>query len=67
VNDVPRAAQQEYSAGARDRLHEVGEVVVALDESERSGLERSYERAQRNGVPDLAVLGPEGLREIEPQ
>lgn len=46
--------------------HECGKLVVALDESETAGLVSIYERATANGVPDLRLLDPAGLREVEP-
>jgi (S)-2-hydroxyglutarate dehydrogenase len=45
---------------------ECGKLVVAVDESERAGLERIYERSQANGVPGIRRLDGAGLREIEP-
>ncbi|HEY3245342.1 MAG TPA: L-2-hydroxyglutarate oxidase, partial [Phycisphaerae bacterium] len=53
------------------RRHEVplevcGKVVVATDESELPRLEELYRRGTANGVPGLAMIGPERLREIEP-
>ncbi len=43
-----------------------GKVVVATDESELPRLEELYRRGTANGVPDLEMIGPERLREIEP-
>lgn len=43
-----------------------GKVIVATDPSELSELEALYERGCANGVKDLALIGPERLREIEP-
>ena len=43
-----------------------GKLVVALDESELPRFEALRERAIANGVPDLEVVGPDRLREIEP-
>jgi len=45
---------------------EVGKVVVATEPSELPRLEALFERGTANGVPDLALIGPEELREIEP-
>ena len=43
-----------------------GKVIVALEESERGRLQDLYERGTANGVPDLEIVGPERLKEIEP-
>ena len=43
-----------------------GKVIVATDESELGRLQDLYERGVANGVPDLEVVGPERLAEIEP-
>jgi L-2-hydroxyglutarate oxidase len=41
-------------------------VVVATRESDIPALEELHRRGSANGVPRLALVGPEGLREIEP-
>lgn len=47
--------------------HEVcGKLVVATDQSEVPRLQALYERGTQNGLQGLRLLGPEGLREIEP-
>jgi L-2-hydroxyglutarate oxidase len=43
-----------------------GKVVVATDEFERAGLQELYRRGTANGVPGLKMIGPEGLRDLEP-
>ncbi len=43
-----------------------GKVVVATAERELPGLEELMRRGAANGVPGLALIGPELLREIEP-
>jgi L-2-hydroxyglutarate oxidase LhgO len=43
-----------------------GKVVVATEESELPRLQDLYERGVANGVPEIALIGPEQLREIEP-
>src|SRR5262245_34357451 len=43
-----------------------GKVVVATDESERAGLAELKRRGTANGVPGLTMIGPDQLREIEP-
>ncbi len=43
-----------------------GKVIVAIDESELGRMEDLYQRGTANGVPGLERIGPERLREIEP-
>jgi L-2-hydroxyglutarate oxidase len=43
-----------------------GKVIVATDESELGRLDALYERGTANGVPNLEMIGPEQLKEIEP-
>ena len=43
-----------------------GKVIVALNESELGRLQDLFERGTANGVPDLEIVGPERLKEIEP-
>jgi L-2-hydroxyglutarate oxidase len=43
-----------------------GKLVVALDASELPRLAALAERARANGVPGLEEVGPERIREIEP-
>lgn len=44
-----------------------GKVIVATEESELPRLEELYRRGVANGVTGLELIGPERLREIEPQ
>ena len=44
----------------------VGKVIVATRERELGGLKALLTRGEQNGVPDLRLLGPAELREIEP-
>ena len=48
------------------RFEICGKVVVATKEEELPALDMLHQRGTANGVPDLAVIGPERLREIEP-
>src|SRR5215472_6074862 len=43
-----------------------GKVVVATSPAELPQLEMIYQRGKANGVPGLAMIGPERLRELEP-
>lgn len=48
------------------KYDQVGKVVVATDQSELPRLQTLYERGVANGVPELSMIEPERLREIEP-
>lgn len=45
---------------------ECGKLVVALDETEEARLADIFARAQANGVPGVEMLGPDGIRAVEP-
>lgn len=45
---------------------ECGKVVVALREDELPRLEAIYRKSLANGVPGVRLIGPDELREIEP-
>ncbi len=55
-----------YCVTAGIPVREAGKVIVALDASELPALEELHRRATANGVPDLELIGPERLRELEP-
>ncbi|MGO1583791.1 MAG: L-2-hydroxyglutarate oxidase [Actinomycetaceae bacterium] len=57
---------EEYVAEHNLPYDRCGKVVVALDESERDRLGAIHDRASRNGVPGVRLIGPEELRELEP-
>lgn len=43
-----------------------GKLIVATDESERPRLAGLLERAHANGIPGAELVGPERMKEIEP-
>jgi L-2-hydroxyglutarate oxidase LhgO len=47
-------------------INECGKVIVATNTKQFESLEQLYKRGVANGVPNLKVIGPEELREIEP-
>ena len=47
-------------------FQQCGKVIVAIHDSELGRLQDLYERGTANGVPDLEIVGPERLKEIEP-
>lgn len=57
---------REFCADKRVPYEECGKIVVALDEAEEARLRGIFERATANGVPDVRLVGPEGIREVEP-
>lgn len=58
LNDYARSHQLPFE--------ECGKIVVALHPEEEERLQDIYERAVANGVPDVELIGPERIREIEP-
>lgn len=61
-----RGLLREYCEANGLPFKESGKLVVALDESEKAGLEEIHRRATANGVPDLAWLQGKALEEVEP-
>jgi L-2-hydroxyglutarate oxidase LhgO len=65
-----RAGKAELEAYCAERgipLERIGKLVVALDEAELPRLHDLHERGTANGVDGLELVGPERMREIEPQ
>ena len=73
----PGSWKARFCVGGKDRLiafcdeNEIeydpcGKVIVATHESELGRLQDLYERGVANGVPDLEIVDPERLTEIEP-
>jgi L-2-hydroxyglutarate oxidase LhgO len=61
-----KAAIEDFAAQHGIPVEWCGKVIVAVDESERGRLVALYERGQSNGVPDLSLIGPRELRDVEP-
>jgi len=47
-------------------LNPIGKLVVAISEDELGRFEDLRERATANGIPGLEVIGPDGIRDLEP-
>ena len=47
-------------------VRKCGKVIVAVTEEELPRLQELYRRGTANGVPGLALIGPERVRELEP-
>ena len=73
----PGSWKARFCVGGKDRLirfcdeNEIeydpcGKVIVATHESELGRLQDLYERGVANGVPDLEIVEPDRLAEIEP-
>ncbi|KGN02610.1 FAD-dependent oxidoreductase [Clostridium novyi A str. 4570] len=43
-----------------------GSLVLCFDESEKEGLQKLLEKGQKNGVPNLEIIGKEKILEMEP-
>src|SRR3712207_3203526 len=43
-----------------------GSLVLCFDESEKDGLQKLLEKGQKNGVPNLEIIGKERILEMEP-
>ncbi|MBX9389836.1 L-2-hydroxyglutarate oxidase [Streptomonospora nanhaiensis] len=57
---------RDYCAERGLPFDQVGKVLVARTGEDAARLDDIERRARENGVPGVARLGPEGLREIEP-
>ena len=61
-----KAAMEAFAADHGIPFETCGKVVVALHDGELDRLEALRKRAEANGIPGLEVLGPQGLRDLEP-
>ena len=48
-------------------VRQCGKVIVALKEEDLPRLQDLHQRGLANGIPNLSLIGPERLREIEPE
>lgn len=58
---------RDYCAENGLPYEEAGKLLVAVNPEDEARLDDVERRARENGVPGVARLGPEGLREIEPR
>ncbi|WP_166973375.1 L-2-hydroxyglutarate oxidase [Brevibacterium atlanticum] len=56
----------DYARSHQLPFEECGKLVVALNQEEEVRLRGIFERAVANGVPDVELIGPDRIREIEP-
>ena len=61
-----KAAIEAFAESRGIPFERCGKLVVALDESELDRLSALRDRATANGVPGLEEVGPERIRELEP-
>lgn len=59
-------AMKKYCIEKGISIDECGKVIVATNSNQLEPLEQLYKRGIENGVPNLKVIGPEELTEIEP-
>jgi L-2-hydroxyglutarate oxidase len=62
-----KADLEAYCAEHGIPLERIGKLVVALDEGELPRLRELHARGTANGVAGLELVGPERIREVEPQ
>ena len=56
----------EYCESHGVKADRCGKLIVAAEERQLPALDELYRRGTVNGVPDLEVVGPAGIREREP-
>jgi len=56
----------EYARAKQVPFEECGKLVIALRAEEQPRLEAICERAVANGVPDVSLIGPKTIRQLEP-
>jgi (S)-2-hydroxyglutarate dehydrogenase len=56
----------EYCESHGVKADRCGKLIVATEENELPALDELYRRGTANGVPDLEMVGPAGIREHEP-
>jgi L-2-hydroxyglutarate oxidase len=61
-----KAALEEYAHQHAININRCGKLVIASDPAELPALEELQRRGEANGVPDLEMIGPSGIRDVEP-
>jgi L-2-hydroxyglutarate oxidase LhgO len=61
-----KAALEAFAVEHGISFDRCGKLVVALDSRELPRLQALFERAVANGVPDVSLVGPDQMRDIEP-
>jgi L-2-hydroxyglutarate oxidase len=61
-----KALMEQYAEERGIAVMRCGKLVIASDRDELPALDELQRRGEANGVPDLQMLGPSGLRDVEP-
>jgi L-2-hydroxyglutarate oxidase LhgO len=61
-----KSALEAFASERGIRFERRGKLIVALDSRELPRLEALHERALANGVPDVRLIGPAEIKEVEP-
>jgi L-2-hydroxyglutarate oxidase len=61
-----KAALERYAEERGIAVGHCGKLVIAANSTELPALEELRRRGEANGVPGLEMLGPSGLRDVEP-
>jgi (S)-2-hydroxyglutarate dehydrogenase len=61
-----KALLEQYAEEHGIAVDRCGKLIIATKDRELPALEELYRRGETNGVPELQMLGPAGLRDIEP-
>ncbi|QNQ89255.1 L-2-hydroxyglutarate oxidase [Corynebacterium poyangense] len=64
-----RRGGEKISSYAKERglpYEECGKILVSLSKEEDERLQQIFEKAKANGVPGVELIGPEGIKAIEP-
>lgn len=59
-----------YSTWAQELgflFHRTGSMVLGFNDEDRAHLEQLRQNGLANGVPELSIIGPERIRELEPR
>jgi L-2-hydroxyglutarate oxidase len=61
-----KSSLEHYAQVKGIEVQRCGKLVIASDSTELPALNELHRRGEANGIPDLEMLGPEGLRDVEP-
>ncbi len=61
-----KASLEEYAKEKGIPVNRCGKLVIAADPDELSSLTELRRRGEANGVPEIEMLGPSGIKDVEP-
>ena len=61
-----KASLERYAQERGIEVQRCGKLVIASESKQIPALNELHRRGQANGIPDLEMLGPEGLKDVEP-